>query len=215
MGYWVLNFMWLKFTVIWRFFRLWALAAGCAPPENMTRCVNNHYDIEGFWKARPTGFTNHAVTDHRPNPPPTPTPPPCLQAWHASFNRWLVRYLYIPLGGSSTRLANVWVVFTFVALWHDPEPRLLSWAWVMALALAPEIGAKWAAGRPAAAGLRAAWWYRHVCGAAAAANITVLMAANLIGFVIGVDGAPPRAPRPATRSAQRSVRQHRGGGAQA
>ena len=32
-----LMFMWLKFLVIWRCFRLWALAAGVTPPENMTR----------------------------------------------------------------------------------------------------------------------------------------------------------------------------------
>lgn len=49
-GFWVLNFMWLKFTAIWRFFRLWALLLGVSPPENMLRCVNNNYDIEGFWK---------------------------------------------------------------------------------------------------------------------------------------------------------------------
>lgn len=49
-GFWVLQFMWLKFTAIWRFFRLWALLTGISPPENMLRCVNNNYDIEGFWK---------------------------------------------------------------------------------------------------------------------------------------------------------------------
>lgn len=47
------------------------------------------------------------------------------KSWHASYNRWLVRYLYVPLGGSRTRTFNVWVVFSFVALWHDPDPRLL------------------------------------------------------------------------------------------
>jgi D-alanyl-lipoteichoic acid acyltransferase DltB (MBOAT superfamily) len=29
------------------------------------------------------------------------------------------RYLYVPLGGSRTYLYNIWVIFTFVALWHD------------------------------------------------------------------------------------------------
>lgn len=51
--------------------------------------------------------------------------PNSLQSWHASYNRWLVRYLYVPLGGSRKRILNVWVVFSFVALWHDPDPRLL------------------------------------------------------------------------------------------
>ena len=26
--------------------------------------------------------------------------------------------MYIPLGGSSTRILNVWLIFTFVALWY-------------------------------------------------------------------------------------------------
>ena len=43
---WVLSFMWLKFTVIWRFFRLAALAAGMDAPENIRRCFANNYDIE-------------------------------------------------------------------------------------------------------------------------------------------------------------------------
>jgi hypothetical protein len=53
----------LQFLVIWRFFRFWALADGIVPPENMTRCVANNYDVEGFWKN-----------------------------WHASYNLWLVRW---------------------------------------------------------------------------------------------------------------------------
>jgi D-alanyl-lipoteichoic acid acyltransferase DltB (MBOAT superfamily) len=159
-GYWTLLFMWLKFTAIWRFFRLWALAAGVAPPENMTRCVNNNYDVEGFWRH-----------------------------WHASFNRWLVRYLYVPLGGAAWRLANVWAVFTFVALWHDLlEPRLLGWAWASALCLAPELAAKRLARHPALAARAHTAAFRHARAAAAALNITALMAANLVGFVLGLDG---------------------------
>lgn len=47
--------------------------------------------------------------------------------------------MYIPLGGASWRALNVWAIFTFVALWHDLEWRLLGWAWIMALAMAPEM----------------------------------------------------------------------------
>lgn len=43
---WVLTFMWLKFTVMWRFFRLAALAAGLDAPENIRRCFANNYDVE-------------------------------------------------------------------------------------------------------------------------------------------------------------------------
>ncbi|CAI9265958.1 unnamed protein product [Lactuca saligna] len=37
----VLNFMWLKFFLIWRYFRFWALVSGIEAPENMPRCINN------------------------------------------------------------------------------------------------------------------------------------------------------------------------------
>ncbi|KXZ51701.1 hypothetical protein GPECTOR_11g150 [Gonium pectorale] len=97
-GYWVLVFMWLKFTVIWRFFRAVALADGVVPPENMTRCVCNNYDIEAV-KA---------------------------------------------LGRAARR-------------WHGTAV------------------------------------FRHVAALAAAANILLLMAGNLVGFVVGLDGIGPLA----------------------
>lgn len=162
-SFWALVFTWLKFTCLWRFFRLWSLAWGVVPPENMLRCVCNNYDAEGFWRG-----------------------------WHASFNRWLVRYLYIPLGGStSRRFVNLWLVFTFVALWHDlVEPRLLGWAWLTCAFLLPELGIKlWLARIPWVAARAHTAAYRHACAALASINITCLMAANLVGFVIGLNGA--------------------------
>ncbi|CAM9625716.1 unnamed protein product, partial [Hapterophycus canaliculatus] len=68
--YTILLIMWLKFLVIWRLFRFWALCDGVEPPENMQKCMSNNYSVVGFWKG-----------------------------WHCSFNRWLVRYIFIPLGG--------------------------------------------------------------------------------------------------------------------
>ncbi|KAK7838378.1 putative membrane-bound o-acyltransferase c24h6.01c [Quercus suber] len=73
----VLIFMWLKFFLIWRYFRFWSLICGIEAPENMPRCINNCHNLEGFWKN-----------------------------WHASYNKWLVRYMYIPLGGSQKKLLN-------------------------------------------------------------------------------------------------------------
>ena len=69
-----------------------------------------HFNLQGFWRN-----------------------------WHASFNLWLVRYMYVPLGGSAWRAANVWPIFTFVALWHDLEWRLLAWAWLSCGLIAPEL----------------------------------------------------------------------------
>ncbi len=45
----------------------------------------------------------------------------------------------------------------------------------------------------AARRLRGGSLFRHVCAAAAAANILLLMAGNLVGFVVGVDGIVPLA----------------------
>ena len=65
----------------------------------MAKCMSNNCSLESFWRG-----------------------------WHSSFNRWILRYLYLPMGGRQYRLANVWVVFLFVAAWHDLEPKLLVWA---------------------------------------------------------------------------------------
>jgi len=33
------------------------------------------------------------------------------------------------------------------------------------------------------------WWYRHACAAGGVFNILLMMGANLVGFVLGMDGA--------------------------
>ncbi|KAI0247695.1 MBOAT-domain-containing protein [Lactifluus subvellereus] len=156
-GFWNLIFVWLKLLLPWRFFRLWALADGMDPPENMVRCMANNYSPLGFWRA-----------------------------WHRSYNLWIVRYLYIPLGGTHRLVATSVLIFTFVALWHDLSPRLLAWGWLAAILIFPEVMAKRTL-PPSLFGER--WWYRHVCAAGGVFNILLMMGANLVGFVLGVDGA--------------------------
>uniref|UniRef100_A0A7N0U831 Membrane-bound O-acyltransferase C24H6.01c n=1 Tax=Kalanchoe fedtschenkoi TaxID=63787 RepID=A0A7N0U831_KALFE len=158
-GYGVLNFMWLKFLLIWRYFRLWSLINGIEAPENMPRCINNCYNLESFWKN-----------------------------WHASFNKWLVRYMYIPLGGSRRKLVNVWVVFTFVAMWHDLEWKLLSWAWLTCLFFIPELIVKSASNSFQAESAVGQFIHRELHAVAGAITITCLMVANLVGYVIGPSG---------------------------
>ncbi|KMZ65078.1 putative Glycerol uptake protein [Zostera marina] len=155
-GYGVLNFMWLKFLLIWRYFRLWSLIGGIESPENMPRCINNCYDLESFWKS-----------------------------WHASFNKWLVRYIYIPLGGYKQKMLNVWVIFTFVAIWHDLEWKLVSWAWLTCLFMIPEIIIK---STFTAFKSRNTYWkfaLRELKALVGAVTITSLMVTNLVGYVIG------------------------------
>jgi D-alanyl-lipoteichoic acid acyltransferase DltB (MBOAT superfamily) len=156
-----LNFMYLKFTVMWRFFRLWALASGVEAPENMLRCVNNNATILGFWKG-----------------------------WHASYNKWLVRYVYVPLGGAKYRLLNAWAVFFFVAAWHDKmNRRLLGWSVIFAAFLAPELLVG-AIGRKAfpTAESRDSVVFRCLRSFAGAVNVHVLIAGNMVGYVVGLDG---------------------------
>ncbi|KAL2154276.1 hypothetical protein VTH82DRAFT_2952 [Thermothelomyces myriococcoides] len=160
-----LHIIWLKLLLPWRFFRLWSLVDGVDPPENMVRCVSNNYSTLSFWRG-----------------------------WHRSYYRWLLRYIYIPLGGSSFRsgleaartVLTYLVVFTFVALWHDIKLHLLIWGWLVVLFFLPEIVAgilfprkKWES-RPTA--------YRMLCCVGAVGNVLMMMAANLVGFAVGLDG---------------------------
>ncbi|KAL4887187.1 MBOAT, membrane-bound O-acyltransferase family-domain-containing protein [Aspergillus karnatakaensis] len=171
-----LHIIWLKLLIPWRFFRLWALLDGIDPPENMVRCVSNNYSAFAFWRG-----------------------------WHRSLNRWIVRYLYVPLGGGSNRpttasgskapstlfskarqIFNFLVVFTFIALWHDINLRLLMWGWLITLFVLPEVigtllfpANRWRS-RPNT--------YRVICGVGAVGNILMMMIANLVGFALGLDG---------------------------
>lgn len=168
LGYFNLHHIWLKLLLPWRFFRLWALLDGVDPPENMVRCMSDNYSTFAFWRA-----------------------------WHRSFNRWIIRYIYIPLGGSGvpgaqgfwkklSGVINLLPVFTFVAIWHDINLKLLVWGWLVTFFVLPEAIAeflfpkkKWK-NRPSI--------YRAICAVGAVGNILMLMAANLVGFAVGLDG---------------------------
>ncbi|KJA25037.1 hypothetical protein HYPSUDRAFT_135165 [Hypholoma sublateritium FD-334 SS-4] len=156
LGFWNLIVVWLKLLIPWRFFRAWALLDGIDPPENMVRCMVNNYSTFGFWRS-----------------------------WHRSYNLWIIRYIYVPLGGSKHVLVNTLLVFSFVALWHDLTFRLLAWGWLISLFVVPELLAGYLL--PAAKfGKRP--WFRHVCAAGGVVNMLLMVVANLIGFVLGTDG---------------------------
>ncbi|OAQ30302.1 MBOAT-domain-containing protein [Linnemannia elongata AG-77] len=148
--------IWLKLLIIWRFFRLWALLDGIEAPENMIRCVTNNYSALGFWRS-----------------------------WHKSFNLWIIRYIYVPLGGTRYAMYNIWVVFTFVAVWHDINLKLLAWGWLISLFILPEI----VAGRVFSKQKWGSWpYYRHLCAVGAVGNILLMITANLVGFCTGLEG---------------------------
>ncbi|OOQ85221.1 putative glycerol:H+ symporter (Gup1) [Penicillium brasilianum] len=175
-----LHIIWLKLLIPWRFFRFWALIDGIDPPENMVRCMSNNYSAFAFWRG-----------------------------WHRSYNRWIVRYVYVPLGGGGggrrpagskpspsspqsglmakfLQIRNFLLVFTFVALWHDINLRLLMWSWLITLFVLPEVlggmlfpASRWRS-RPTA--------YRVLSGIGSVGNVLMMMIANLVGFALGLDG---------------------------
>jgi len=169
-------FLWFKFLLIWRFFRLCAVLDDIEPVENMERCMNNNYTIGGFWRS-----------------------------WHKSFNRWLIRYIYVPLGGGQgglvRRACNILLVFTFVAFWHDIKPELFAWGWLLSLFFLPEILAQHVAKREPLKSFMAshpltASWLIAFCGAC---NIIMLKIANIVGYSTGVEGAALLIPALQTR----------------
>lgn len=102
-----LYFIFLKFSVIWKTARLWSLYYGVDVIDNMGRCMFNNYGFEKFWRM-----------------------------WHKGFNHWLIRYLYIPLGGNQN-LFSVFSVILFVAFWHDHTIKILFWALILVLFMIP------------------------------------------------------------------------------
>ncbi|KAJ7129335.1 MBOAT, membrane-bound O-acyltransferase family-domain-containing protein [Mycena epipterygia] len=155
-GFWNLIIVWLKLMILWRFFRLWAMLDGIDAPENMIRCMANNYSTLGFWRS-----------------------------WHRSYNLWITRYIYIPVGGANNVILNTLLVFTFVALWHDLTLRLLAWGWLVSLFVVPELAARYLLPESKYGHTP---WYRHVCAIGAVFNLVMMMTANLVGFVLGIDG---------------------------
>lgn len=164
LGYFNLHIIWLKLLLPWRFFRLWSLLDGIDPPENMVRCMSDNYSALAFWRG-----------------------------WHRSFNRWIVRYIFIPLGGTGRGMSlprslfNMLAVFTFVALWHDISLRLLTWSWLIVLFMTPELLCSTVL-FPAKAYKDRPETYRILCGVGAVGTVLMMMAANLVGFAVGLDG---------------------------
>jgi D-alanyl-lipoteichoic acid acyltransferase DltB (MBOAT superfamily) len=61
--------------------------------------------------------------------------------WHKGFNHWLIRYMYIPLGGKKN-LVSLFCVIAFVAFWHDHTLHIVLWALILVLFMLPEVVVK-------------------------------------------------------------------------
>lgn len=111
--------------------------------------------------------------------------------WHKGFNHWLIRYMYIPLGGNKNILSVVCVIL-FVAFWHDHTFHILIWAMILVLFMIPEIAVKtyfrknqrkWFPNEN--------WphWFKYICALACSFYIQIICYCNLIGFGYGFDNA--------------------------
>jgi len=164
LGFWALHLLWLKFVILWRFFRLWALMDGVQPVENMQRCISNMLSAKQFWRQ-----------------------------WHVSFNRWLVRYVYIPLGGSDAGVAlqsfNTVCVFVFVALWHEVNLKLLAWGLTAGASFIPELLTFKFSKLPAVKAHWETWYYRLGKAVLLAACTYLNKMWNVLGFSVGLEGA--------------------------
>ena len=78
----ILTFLWLKYAIIWKFGRLLAWSDGIFVEENMNRVIYDVFSLEEFFRGA-----------------------------NRSLNRWIVRYLYIPLGGKNKKYVNIWAIF--------------------------------------------------------------------------------------------------------
>ena len=151
-----LVFIYLKFSLIWKIARYWGWMDGIYSEENMNRCIYNNYSFEGFWRQ-----------------------------WHRSYNIWIIRYIYVPLGGKEKKLINSFIIFTFVALWHDLRLNLLLWAWGIYICLIPEIIIKSYFARDNMQYLNDKIWFRYLRAWICSIVIILMITANLIGFGIG------------------------------
>lgn len=155
----MINVMWLKFLCIWRFDRAWALLDGIYVPENMTRCMNNNYSLTMFWRG-----------------------------WHSSYNQWLVRYMYIPLGGRDWKYLNCWVIFLFVAIWHDLELNVLIWGILNGGFVALEVFVQELYTAKKDMPLVKSNYFRYLASTIIGMYLIILILSNLIGYSVGVHG---------------------------
>jgi alginate O-acetyltransferase complex protein AlgI len=87
--------------------------------------------------------------------------------WHMTLSRWLLDYLYIPLGGNqggrARQYRNLILTMALGGLWHGASGTFIVWGLYQGLGLA---GERWMRdrrqeGRPLSAGVRAAWVQRR------------------------------------------------------
>ncbi|XP_060789246.1 protein-cysteine N-palmitoyltransferase HHAT isoform X1 [Neoarius graeffei] len=106
----LVQFFYVKYLVLFGVASLLMKLDGIEPPP-LPRCVSTMYSFRGMWRYFDVGLY-----------------------------RWLIRYVYVPLGGSQhglfQKLISMAMTFSFVCLWHGCHDYLQCWAllnWVCVL----------------------------------------------------------------------------------
>ncbi|XP_053316941.1 protein-cysteine N-palmitoyltransferase HHAT [Spea bombifrons] len=123
-SYWTLGglalaqvlFFYVKYLVLYGAPALVMLSDGLNPPA-LPRCVSSMYSFSGIWRAFDVGL-----------------------------HRFLIRYIYIPLGGSHRGLRGMLLstscTFIFVCFWHGGHEYLWYWAALNWIGIITEQGVK-------------------------------------------------------------------------
>ncbi|XP_054836504.1 protein-cysteine N-palmitoyltransferase HHAT [Eublepharis macularius] len=123
-SYWTLGglalaqvlFFYVKYLVLFGVPALIIRMDGLKPPA-LPRCVSTMYSFSGMWRSFDVGL-----------------------------HRFLIRYIYIPMGGSHCSLFKMWfstaITFAFVSYWHGSQSYLWSWAVLNWLGITAENGVK-------------------------------------------------------------------------
>jgi len=77
----------------------------------------------------------------------------------------------LPLQPARRPAATSVFIFTSIALWNDPCPRLLGWGWLAAPFILPEVVAR-NAFPPSL--FRDGWWYLHAARASGVLNVLLM-----------------------------------------
>lgn len=104
--------------------------------------------------------------------------------WHRGFNHWLIRYLYVPLGGQNN-IFSILAVVSFVAFWHDHTINIIFWGLIIALFMVPEILIK-RYFRKNQRNFYGKIWFKYLAGLVSSLYIHFLVICNCIGFGYGM-----------------------------
>lgn len=98
----LVQFFYVKYLVLFGLSSMLAILDGLVPPK-LPRCVSIMYSFTGMWRYFDEGLY-----------------------------RWLIRYIYVPLGGSRhgplRKVLSTGLAFGFVCLWHGGHDYLRYWA---------------------------------------------------------------------------------------